>query len=158
MKTTFFAALLCAALTPCAIRRHIMDTHAARSIARAEHLRGRSPLRAANLVSRQGLQNYVVALAASLLALAPSRAGADEPSPSRGERIYDQRCSNCHGDELQNNSGIAFDLRRLKADEHDRFVDSVLYGKRAMPSWQGALTMEQIDDLWAYVRAHAYQQ
>jgi len=28
----------------------------------------------------------------------------------------------CHGDELQNNSGIAFDLRRLKPDEHARFV------------------------------------
>jgi mono/diheme cytochrome c family protein len=46
----------------------------------------------------------------------------------------------------------------LKADEDARFVDSVLHGKKAMPSWQGALTMEQIEDLWAYVRSHAYQQ
>ena len=30
--------------------------------------------------------------------------------------------------------------------------------KRAMPSWQGALTMEQIEDLWVYVSTHAYQQ
>jgi mono/diheme cytochrome c family protein len=135
-----------------------MDIHAARSVARAEHLKGRSRYGQRILLRGKALQKYVVALAASLLAFAPSRAGADEPSPSRGGRIYDQRCSNCHGDELQNNSGIAFDLRQLKADEHDRFVGSVLYGKRAMPSWQGALTMEQIDDLWAYVRAHAYQQ
>jgi mono/diheme cytochrome c family protein len=33
----------------------------------------------------------------------------------------------------------------------------VLRGKRAMPSWQGALTMEQIENLWAYVRAHVYE-
>jgi hypothetical protein len=59
---------------------------------------------------------------------------------------------------LQNNSGIAFDLRRLKADEHSRFVDSVLHGKRAMPSWDGALSLKQIESLWAYIRAHAYQQ
>jgi mono/diheme cytochrome c family protein len=59
---------------------------------------------------------------------------------------------------LQNNSGIAFDLRRLKPDEHARFIDSVLHGKRAMPSWQGAFTMDQIEDVWTYVRTHAYQQ
>jgi mono/diheme cytochrome c family protein len=59
---------------------------------------------------------------------------------------------------LQNNSGAAFDLRRLKADEHPRFVDSVLHGKKAMPSWQGVLTTQQIEDLWAYIRNNAYQQ
>jgi mono/diheme cytochrome c family protein len=53
----------------------------------------------------------------------------------------------------------AFDpKRRLKADEHQRFVDSVLQGKKAMPSWQGALTTTQIDDLWAYIRENAYQR
>ena len=106
----------------------------------------------------KALQNGLVAPAVLLLAFVSSRAGAQDPSPSRGEQIYDRRCSNCHGDELQNNSGIAFDLRSLKADEHARFVDSVLHGKRAMPSWQGALTIEQIEDLWAYVRTHAYNQ
>ena len=49
-------------------------------------------------------------------------------------------------------------MRRLKAAEHSRFVDSVLHGKRAMPSWEGALSMEQIENIWAYVRAHAYEQ
>jgi mono/diheme cytochrome c family protein len=34
----------------------------------------------------------------------------------------------------------------------------VLHGKQAMPSWQGVLTGEQIEELWAYIRAHAYQQ
>jgi mono/diheme cytochrome c family protein len=110
------------------------------------------------LASRQPLRTCVLLLALFLIAPPLSHAGAQEPSASNGERIYDKRCSNCHGDDLQNNSGIAFDLRRLKADEHARFIDSVLHGKRAMPSWQGALTMEQIEDLWVYVRTHAYQQ
>jgi mono/diheme cytochrome c family protein len=92
----------------------------------------------------------------SFFLIAP--AAAEEPSVGRGERLYARSCSNCHGDDLQNNSGIAFDLRRLKPDEHARFVDSVLHGKRAMPSWQGAFTMDQIEDLWTYVRTHAYQQ
>ena len=104
------------------------------------------------------MRKCVLLLALFLMATALSHAGGQEPSASKGERIYNRSCSNCHGDDLQNNSGVAFDLRRLKADERLRFVDLVLHGKRAMPSWQGALTMEQIEDLWAYVRTHAYQQ
>jgi len=89
-----------------------------------------------------------------LLALAQP-AAADEAAARIGAKIYENNCSTCHGDELQNNSGIAFDLRRLKPEEHSRFVNSVLQGKNAMPSWEGALTMEQIENLWAYVRAYA---
>jgi mono/diheme cytochrome c family protein len=91
-------------------------------------------------------------------ALALSHAAAEDEAASRGARVYDKYCATCHGDDLQNNSGVAFDLRRLKADEHPRFVNSVTHGKNAMPSWQGVLTAEQIEDLWAYIRAHAYQQ
>ena len=110
------------------------------------------------LASRQALRACALLLALFLIAPTLFHAGAEEPSVGRGERLYARSCSNCHGDDLQNNSGIAYDLRRLKADEHPRFVDSVLHGKRAMPSWQGALTIEQIEDLWSYVRTHAYQQ
>jgi mono/diheme cytochrome c family protein len=95
--------------------------------------------------------------AAVLILLSAAHAGADEMAASKGERLYSRNCSQCHGDDLQNNSGIAFDLRRLRASEHSRFVDSVLHGKRTMPSWEGALSMEQIESLWAYIRAHAYQ-
>ena len=83
-------------------------------------------------------------------------AAADESAVRIGARIYENNCSTCHGDELQNNSGIAFDLRRLKPDEHARFVNSVLHGKQAMPAWAGKLSDEQIEALWAYVRANAY--
>jgi cytochrome c6 len=82
-------------------------------------------------------------------------AAADEAAVRKGAKIYENNCSTCHGDELQNNANIAFDLRRLKADEHSRFVNSVLRGKNVMPSWEGALTMDQIESLWAYIRANA---
>ena len=101
---------------------------------------------------------YAVAGLACVLPAVISRAAADDEAAARGERLYNKDCATCHGDDLQNNSGIAFDLRRLKADEHGRFVNSVLHGKNAMPSWQGVLTPPQLEDLWAYIRANANQQ
>jgi mono/diheme cytochrome c family protein len=78
--------------------------------------------------------------------------------PAAGARIYAENCSTCHGDELVNNAHIAFDLRRLKADEHARFVNSVLHGKNnKMPPWEGVLDAAQIEALWAYIRANAYK-
>lgn len=98
-------------------------------------------------------------LAALAFSAAPiSRAVAENSTADKGARVYDKYCATCHGDDLQNNTGVAFDLRRLKADEHPRFVNSVLHGKKAMPAWQGVLTSAQIEQLWAYIRAHAYQQ
>ena len=98
-----------------------------------------------------------VALAAMLIALPCAAAAADDAAARKGAKLYENNCSNCHGEDLQNNSGIAFDLRRLHADEHARFVNSVLHGKNVMPSWEGKLTDEQIESLWAYIRANAYQ-
>jgi cytochrome c oxidase cbb3-type subunit 3 len=80
---------------------------------------------------------------------------AEDPAAA-GARIYAENCSTCHGDDLVNNAHIAFDLRRLKADEHDRFVNSVLHGKNRMPPWEGVLDAAKIDALWAYIRANAY--
>ena len=106
---------------------------------------------------RQTLLVRVLLAALLLAAPTPSPAGAEDASSAAGARIYEKYCANCHGDDLQNNSNVAFDLRRLKADEHPRFVDSVLHGKKAMPAWQGVLGVEQLDALWAYIRANAYQ-
>lgn len=71
-----------------------------------------------------------------------------------GERLYSDYCSSCHGEELRNTSGgVTYDLRRLKPADHERFVNSVLNGKNQMPPWRGALEPEQIEAIWAYVRA-----
>ena len=71
-----------------------------------------------------------------------------------GERVYSDYCSNCHGEGLRNTSGgVTFDLRRLRSEDHDRFVSAVLDGKRQMPPWRGALDVEQIEiDLGLYSR------
>lgn len=99
------------------------------------------------------LQLVVAVLLGSALA---SSASADPAAVARGGRVYAENCSTCHGEEMQNNSTIAFDLRKLKADEHERFISSVTNGKNnVMPSWDGALSPEQIEDVWAYVRANA---
>ncbi len=95
-------------------------------------------------------------LAVMLMAL-PCAAAADDAAVRKGAKVYENNCSTCHGDDLVNNSGIAFDLRRLRADEHARFVNSVLHGKNVMPAWQGRLSDDQIESLWAYIRANAYQ-
>ena len=71
-----------------------------------------------------------------------------------GAVLYANRCAGCHGEELRNYSGgQAFDLRRLRPDEYDRFVESVISGKDNMPSWYGVLKMEEIEAIWAYIRA-----
>jgi mono/diheme cytochrome c family protein len=87
--------------------------------------------------------------------LASCAAAAADGSPvEAGAVIYAQRCSGCHGQELHNTSGgWSFDLRRLRPDEHDRFVNSVTSGKDNMPSWYGILSDDEIEAIWAYIRA-----
>ena len=74
-----------------------------------------------------------------------------------GENVYNMRCAICHGDDLVN-TGQTFDLRKLKADERPRFENSVRNGKNQMPPWKGVPTDENIDQLWHYIRAHAYEK
>jgi mono/diheme cytochrome c family protein len=80
---------------------------------------------------------------------------ADAAGGSRaGAVIYAQRCAGCHGEALHNTSGgWSFDLRRLRPDEYDRFVNSVTSGKDNMPSWYGILSDEEMEAIWAYIRA-----
>jgi mono/diheme cytochrome c family protein len=89
------------------------------------------------------------------IVLTPSWASAVEGSRAEaGAAIYALRCAGCHGESLNNTSGgWSFDLRRLRPDEHDRFVDSVTSGKDNMPSWYGILKNEEIEAIWAYIRA-----
>ncbi len=76
-------------------------------------------------------------------------ADADE-----GEQTYENYCVNCHGEGLRNTSGgVTFDLRKLRPDEHDRFINSVTNGKKQMPPWKDVLDREKMEDIWAYIRA-----
>lgn len=97
----------------------------------------------------------VVAILCSLPGIVAA-AEADPALVGHGGELYGRFCSTCHGEELQNNTGVSYDLRRLHAREHDRFTNSVRRGKQAMPAWGGRLDDAQIEALWAYVRANAY--
>ena len=81
----------------------------------------------------------------------------DQSKIAAGEQTFSEYCSTCHGENLVN-SGQTFDLRRLKAGDRPRFESSVLNGKNQMPPWRGILAAEQIDTLWNYIRANAFEK
>jgi mono/diheme cytochrome c family protein len=79
---------------------------------------------------------------------------ADAAHIEKGAAVYALRCAGCHGEELLNLSGgWSFDLRRLRPDQHDQFVQSVISGKDNMPSWYGVLNLDEIEAIWSYIRA-----
>jgi mono/diheme cytochrome c family protein len=84
-------------------------------------------------------------------------AAQDQAAIQAGEQIYDENCAPCHGESLKN-TGTTFDLRKLRADERPRFDKVILEGKGQMPSWQGTLGDKELDQVWAYIRAHAYDR
>ena len=70
----------------------------------------------------------------------------------KGAGIYAQNCSPCHGARMLD-PNAAFDLRKFPPDEKNRFVNSVTRGKNQMPPWGDLLQSDDIDALWAYIRA-----
>jgi mono/diheme cytochrome c family protein len=96
---------------------------------------------------------------AVLGALSPvaTASAQDAAKIEAGENVFNTNCSICHGDQLVS-TGQTFDLRRLKENERARFDNSVRNGKNQMPPWKGKLTDEEIDQLWHYIRANAYQK
>jgi mono/diheme cytochrome c family protein len=81
----------------------------------------------------------------------------DAAKVEAGENVFNTNCAICHGDQLVS-TGQTFDLRRLKDNERARFDNSVRNGKNQMPPWKGKLTDEEIDQVWHYIRANAYQK
>ena len=89
-----------------------------------------------------------------IAALSPPVGAAPADAIKEGEQTYADNCATCHGEQLNNTSnGVTFDLRKLKANEHTRFVNSVLDGKNQMPPWRGVLDDDQVNDIWDYIRA-----
>ena len=78
----------------------------------------------------------------------------DKAQIEQGEALYDEHCSECPGEKLRS-SGAIPDLRLLKPEDRPRFLQTVNDGRGQMPSWQGQLSDEEIDAIWAYIRAHA---
>ena len=102
-----------------------------------------------------------IAFALGLFATSAAAQGADPQDNAKieaGANVYAARCATCHGDDLVHSGGQAFDLKRLKADDRPRFENSVRHGKNQMPPWQGVLSDAEIDELWYYIRANAYEK
>ena len=96
-----------------------------------------------------------IALAACAIALGPAALAQDQ-SEAGGE-LYAQHCSNCHGEKMMD-PGAAPDLRELHAADRARFETTVMEGRGQMPSWRGVLEQADVDTLWAYIRAHAFDR
>jgi mono/diheme cytochrome c family protein len=100
--------------------------------------------------------NAATAAMIAMLTLTVSpQASAQEFSPEqirKGADIYAQNCSPCHGARMLD-PDAAFDLRKFPPGEKSRFVNSVTRGKNQMPPWGDLLQSDDIDALWAYVRA-----
>ena len=103
---------------------------------------------------RAGRSGRACALACVLAVAAP--ASAQDNAVEAGEAVYNNYCQTCHGDRMVS-TGQTFDLRRLAASDHARFDNSVRNGKNQMPPWKDVLSDQEIDQLWAYIRANAYQ-
>ncbi len=83
--------------------------------------------------------------------VAVAQSGASSPElVAKGAALFAENCQTCHGARMRNPQwGI--DLRQFPRDGNTRFVNSVTYGKRQMPSWEDVLRPEDIEALWAYV-------
>jgi mono/diheme cytochrome c family protein len=105
----------------------------------------------------RGLRSGAAALAvvaAGALPAPPGRA-ADTPDKAKieaGENVYSTYCAVCHGDNLVS-TGQFPNLRRLTANDHPKFDTTVRNGRNQMPPWKDMLNDEQIDAIWAYIRA-----
>ena len=71
---------------------------------------------------------------------------------AKGAALFAKNCATCHGARMRNPQW-AINLKEFPHDAHDRFVDSVTYGKRTMPSWEDVLKPDEIEALWSYVVA-----
>ena len=98
----------------------------------------------------------LIVLGAALLP-ATMASAQDAAKIEAGENVFNTNCAVCHGDQLVS-TGQTFDLRRLKDSDRARFDNSVRNGKNQMPPWKGKLSDEEIDQLWHYIRANAYQK
>jgi mono/diheme cytochrome c family protein len=97
-------------------------------------------------------QAFAALIALPVLHTAVAAESVDAQKAAAGLAVYNSHCVRCHGEGLQNN-GWTYDLRRLRPEDNARFVNSVLNGKGQMPPWRDALSEDEIEAIWAYIRA-----
>ena len=115
------------------------------------------PIQEKNAIRRMRARTLVMVLLGGALTPVTTVWAQDNAKIEAGENVFNTNCAVCHGDQLVS-TGQTFDLRRLKDNERARFDNSVRNGKNQMPPWKGVLTDEEIDQVWHYIRANAYQK
>jgi mono/diheme cytochrome c family protein len=91
------------------------------------------------------------------VALAQEPATPDKAKIEAGDTVYNTYCAVCHGDNLVS-SGQFPNLRRLTANDRGKFDTTVRNGRNQMPPWKDVLSDDKIDQVWAYIRANAYEK
>jgi mono/diheme cytochrome c family protein len=88
---------------------------------------------------------------------APDKTVKDSAKIEAGERVYNYNCAVCHGDGLVS-SGQFPNLRRLSVNDRAKFDTTVRNGRNQMPPWKDMLSDAEIDQIWSYIRANAYEK
>jgi quinohemoprotein ethanol dehydrogenase len=94
------------------------------------------------------------AVAAALLTFSPSARAQDRAAIEAGEQVYADNCATCHGDKLRS-TGAMPDLKEFGPGDRARFDKLVAEGRGQMPAFQGTLSPQEIDQIWAYIRSRA---
>jgi mono/diheme cytochrome c family protein len=115
------------------------------------------PIQTKNTICRLRTCTGALVVLGAILLPATLASAQDAAKIEAGENVFNTNCAVCHGDQLVS-TGQTFDLRRLKESDRSRFDNSVRNGKNQMPPWKGKLTDEEIDQVWNYIRANAYQK
>jgi mono/diheme cytochrome c family protein len=116
------------------------------------------------------LRNGIIASALLVAAPVSRSISAQTPAPiavvpvsdvdaiGKGQALYVQHCSRCHGTNMITPGNVAYDLRQFPHDAKARFVQSVMQGKNGrMPPWGDLLSPGDVDELWAYVKTGGKQ-
>lgn len=101
-----------------------------------------------------------VSLCGGILPVRPSHADPAPPTRAefdKGEELFGQICSHCHGPHMVNPGNVSFDLRKFPHNDPTRFFNSVSNGKNNMPPWKDVLKPDEIQAIWAYVRTGGHE-
>jgi quinohemoprotein ethanol dehydrogenase len=99
-------------------------------------------------------RSFVAVATAVLIGTNAPAWAQDQDLVEAGEQVYEEHCGSCHGEKLRSPGAIP-DLRELGANDRARFDKAVLEGRGQMPPWQGVLSPQEFDQLWAYIRRYA---
>jgi cytochrome c oxidase cbb3-type subunit 3 len=90
--------------------------------------------------------------AAEPLRVDTSVTGRPAGEAGRGEIVYANNCQACHGTAAAGGVGPKLAGNPILSDD-ERFLETVLHGRGAMPAWESVLSMQDIADVRAWLQA-----